>query len=252
MNMNEEMNVVNLKQRIIELENIIKKKDIQIAKLKEKLAKCNPFDFIYSPNKEEIDDEEESKVYKDIELIIRYNPSEKPDDKFVFIDYCNFNEKIRNIKKRLFKKISEKYNYVQLKNLKFVYNSYNLNDKLTAAESGLFNKSNIFILEDNKIKEEVKDNEEKIGLTFRAMQGNSNFIFANREIPVGIVLIYYFLITEKLNELIDLINGNNNISFLFNASLLNIKDKRTVGEIFGNIIKNPIIMVNEINGLIGG
>ena len=152
----------------------------------------------------------------------------------------------------MFKKISEKYNNVQLKNLKFVYNSYNLNDKLTAAESGLFNKSNIFILEDNKIKEEVKDNEEKIGLTFRAMQGNSNFIFANREIPVGIVLIYYFLITEKLNELIDLINGNNNTSFLFNASLLNIKDKRTVGEIFGNIIKNPIIMVNEINGLIGG
>ena len=153
----------------------------------------------------------------------------------------------------MFKKISEKYNNVQLKNLKFVYNSYNLNDKLTSAESGLFNKSNIFILEDNKIKEEVKDNEEKIGLTFRAMQGNSNFIFANREIPVGIVLIYYFLITEKLNELIDLINGNKNtISFIFNASLLNIKDKRTVGEVFGNIIKNPIIMVNDINGLIGG
>ena len=152
----------------------------------------------------------------------------------------------------MFKKISEKYNNVQLKNLKFVYNSYNLNDKLTATESGLFNKSNIFILDDNKIKDEVKDNEEKIGLTFRAMHGNSNFIFANREIPVGIVLIYYFLITEKLNELIDLINGNNNISFLFNASLLNIKDKRTVGEVFGNIIKNPIIMVNDINGLIGG
>ena len=109
----------------------------------------------------------------------------------------------------MFKKISEKYNNVRIKNLKFVYNSYNLNDKLTAAESGLFNKSNIFILDDNKIKDEVKDNEEKIGLTFRAMHGNSNFIFANREIPVGIVLIYYFLITEKLNELIDLINGNN-------------------------------------------
>ena len=91
MNMNEEMNIVNLKQRIIELENIIKKKDIQIAKLKEKLAKCNSFDYIYSQNREEIDDDDESKVYKHIELIIRYNPSEKPDDKFVFIENCNFN-----------------------------------------------------------------------------------------------------------------------------------------------------------------
>ena len=250
--MNEQINIAYLKQRIIELENIIKKKDIQIAKLKEKLAKCNSFDYIYSPNRENIDEDEESKVYKDIELIIRYNPSEKPDDKFVFTEYCNFNEKIRNIKKRLFKKISEKYNNVQLKNLKFVYHSYNLNDQLTASESGLSNRGNIIILENKNIKETEKDNEEIIGLTFKPMHGNSKFLFANREIPIGIVLIYYFLITEKLNELIDLINGNKNISFLFNASLLNIKDKRNVEEVFGNKIKNPIILVNDMNDLIGG
>ncbi len=35
MNINEQMNCINLNQRIIELENIIKKKDLQIAKLKE-------------------------------------------------------------------------------------------------------------------------------------------------------------------------------------------------------------------------
>ena len=68
--MNEQMNIVNLNQRIKELENIIKQKDIQISKLKEKLAKMNSFDYIYSPNNEEIDDDE-SKVYKDLELIIR-------------------------------------------------------------------------------------------------------------------------------------------------------------------------------------
>ena len=39
MNMIEQMNYFNLNKRIIELENIIKKKDKQIAKLKEKLAK---------------------------------------------------------------------------------------------------------------------------------------------------------------------------------------------------------------------
>ena len=166
----------------------------------------NSFDYIYSPNNEEIDDDE-SKVYKDLELIIRYNPSQKPDDKFVFTEYCNFNEKIINIKKRLFKKISEKYNNVQLKNLKFVYNSYNLKDQLTALESGLSNRSNIIILDNKNIKETGKDNEDKIGLTFKTAQGNSKFLFANREIPIGIVLIYYFLINEKLNELIDPTDG---------------------------------------------
>ena len=143
MNMNEQMNIANLTQRIKELENIIKQKDIQIAKLKEKLSKMNSFDYIYSPNKEDIDeDDEESKVYKDLELIIRYNPSEKPDDKFVFTEYCNFNEEIRRIQKRLFKKISEKYNSIQLKNLKLEYNSYNISDQLHVSESGLFNRSN--------------------------------------------------------------------------------------------------------------
>jgi len=252
MKLNEQMNIVNLNQRIKELEDIIKQKDIQIAKLKEKLSKMNSFDYIYSPNQLEIDDDDESKIHKDLELIIRYNPSEKPDDKFVFTEYFNFNEKIRSIKKRLFKKISEKYNNVQLKNLKFVYNTSNLNDRLTAIESGLINRSNIFILDNKDIKETGKDNEEKIGLTFKTTQGISKFLFANREIPIGIVLIYYFLITEKLNELIDFINGNKRISFVFNASFLNIKDKRSLEEVFGNKIKNPIILVNDMNALIGG
>ena len=76
---------------------------------------------------------------------------------------------------------------------------------------------------------------------------------ANRDIPIGIVLIYFLLITEKLDELIDLINGNNkNINFMFNLSLLNIKDKKTVEEVFGNEIKNPKILVNEMNNLTGG
>ncbi len=46
MNMIEQMNYFNLNKRIIELENIIKKKDKQIAKLKEKLAKSTSFDYI--------------------------------------------------------------------------------------------------------------------------------------------------------------------------------------------------------------
>ena len=89
MNMIEQMNYFNLNKRIIELENIIKKKDKQIAKLKEKLDKSTSFDYIYSPNRDETDDEDEDeyKVYKDLELIISYIPPEKSDDKFIFREY---------------------------------------------------------------------------------------------------------------------------------------------------------------------
>ena len=267
MNMNEQMIIMNLNQRIIELENIIKKKDIQIAKLKEKLAKSNSFDYIYSPNMDELDDEDESKVYKDLELIIRFNPPEKSKDKFVFHEYCNFNERIKSIKKRLFKKISEKFN-VKLHHLKIVFNCYELRDELKASEAGLTNGSNIFIIDtsnirgagnDNKLdkKNEYNENntidnsEDKIRLTLKTMNGNAIYIFANKEVPIGIVLIYYFLKSEKLYELIDFINGNKQFVFVFNASPLNIKDRKSLKEIFGNT-KDPLILVNDIHNLIGG
>ena len=269
MNMIEQMNYFNLNKRIIELENIIKKKDKQIAKLKEKLDKSTSFDYIYSPNRDETDDEDEDeyKVYKDIELIISYIPPEKSDDKFIFREYCNFNEKIKSIKKRLFKKISEKFN-VKFKNLKFLYNSCPLIDQITASECGLTNLCNMTITsiinvkgarkdnileKKNEIHENstIEDNEDKIGLTFMTTIGTSRNIFVNRDIPIGVVLIYYFLITRKFNEFIDLINGNIKISFIYKSYHLNIKDGKNVEEIFGNE-KNPKIIVNDTNNLIGG
>ena len=267
MNMNEQIIIMNLNQRIIELENIIKKKDIQIAKLKEKLSKSNSFDYIYSPNMDELDEEDESKVYKDLELIIRFGQIEKSKDKFMFKEYCNLDERIKSIKKRLFKKISEKFN-VKFHHLKFLYNCHQLSDELKPSEEGLTNGSNIFIIDtsnirgagnDNKLdkKNEYNENntidnsEDKIRLTLKPMYGDAISIFANKEVPIGIVLIYYFLKNEKLYELIDFINGSKQIFFIFNASPLNIKDRRSLKEIFGNT-KDPIILVNNIHNLIGG
>ena len=264
-NVNEQMNYINLNKRIIELENIIKKKDIEIAKLKEKLAKSNSFDYIFSPNRDEIDEIDDN-AYNNLELNIEYNPPEKSDDKFRFKVYCNFDEKTRSIKKRIFKKLSEKFN-IKFRYLKFLYNCYDIKDELTASELGLTNGCNIIIFstnnikgagEDNKLdkKNEIQDNstinynKDKIEIIFRTTGGSSQYIFVDREVPIIIVVIYYFLINEQLNELIGFINGSKNIIFIFNASPLNIKDKKTVEEFIGNA--NPIIIVYSINNLIGG
>lgn len=152
--------------------------------------------------------------------------------------------------------------------MKIVFNCYELRDELKASEAGLTNGSNIFIIDtsnirgagnDNKLdkKNEYNENntidnsEDKIRLTLKTMNGNAICIFANKEVPIGIVLIYYFLKSEKLYELIDFINGSIQFVFVFNASLLNIKDRRSLKEIFGNT-KDPLILVNDIHNLIGG
>ena len=152
--------------------------------------------------------------------------------------------------------------------MKIVFNCYELRDELKASEAGLTNGSNIFIIDtsnirgagnDNKLdkKNEYNENntidnsEDKIRLTLKTMNGNAICIFANKEVPIGIVLIYYFLKSEKLYELIDFINGNKQFVFVFNASPLNIKDRRSLKEIFGNT-KDPLILVNDIHNLIGG
>ena len=265
MNMNEQMTIFNLNQRIIELENIIKKKDMKIAKLKEKLNRRISFDdYIFFPNINELDDEDddedENKVFKNLELNIIYNPPEQLNNKFEFKEFCNLNERIKSIKRRLFEKISKKFK-VKFRNLKFMFNYYPLKDNLLVSESGLTNGSNIMIInsgnirgagdnnENNKLTKD--DSEDKICLTFQTVDGHRISINAYRDIPIGIILIYYFLRDDKFYELLDFISGGNRFAFIFNGCLLNIKDHRSVGEIFG-IVKNPKIVVNDTSNLIGG
>ena len=265
MNMNEQMTIFNLNQRIIELENIIKKKDMKIAKLKEKLNRRISFDdYIFFPNINELDDEDddedENKVFKNLELNIIYNPPEQPNNKFEFKEFCNLDERIKSIKRRLFEKISKKFK-VKFRKLQFLFNCYPLKDNLLVSESGLTNGSNIMIInsgnirgagdnnENNKLTKD--DSEDKICLTFQTVLGYRISIYAYRDIPIGIVLIYYFLRDDKFYELLDFISGGNRFAFIFNGCLLNIKDHRSVGEIFG-IIKNPKIIVNDTSNLIGG
>ena len=264
MNMNEQMTIFNLNQRIIELENIIKKKDMKIAKLKEKLNRRISFDdYIFFPNineSDESDDEDENKEFKELELNIIYNPPKQSNNKFEFKAFCNLNERIKSIKKRLFEKISKKFK-VKFHKLKFLFNCYSLSDNLTASQSGLTNGSTIMIInsanirgagdnnENNTLTKD--DSEDIINLTFQTVDGHSTSIYAYREIPIGMVLIYYFLRDDKFYELLDFINGRKHIAFIFNSCLLNIKEHKSVGEIFG-IVKNPKIIVNEVNNIIGG
>ena len=131
--------------------------------------------------------------------------------------------------------------------MKFIFNSHQIQNDLTVAEIGLTHKANITIIKDDN----EDDNEAKISLTFSSLEGIIYNIIVYKRIPIGIVLIIYLLRRQKLYQLIDLINGENNIAFIFNAFPLKVKDKRKVGEIFGNI-KNPNILVSDMHNLKGG
>ena len=137
-----------------------------------------------------------------------------------------------------------------IKNLKFIHDYYQeIPNDLTVREIGLTNNANIIIKEEDKIK---NDNDAKISLTFKTTLGTQTKIIVYRRIPIGIALIIYLLREEKFYPIIiDLINGQSNIVFLYNACRLRIQDKRNVGEIFGYNM-HPTIVAYDVNNLIGG
>ena len=244
----EEEDFIKNDQNIRELEYIIKKKDLEIVKLKKKLVKYKIFDFIYILNndEDEYETKNQNKLVKDVELnIIYYSPTNKNNDKIEFKEYCNLNEKFKKVRKRIEKRISEILNK-NFKNLKFTHNNYEIHNELTLAESGLTNNATIII-----INVDNNNNDSKIYLKFMTSQGVQTNFIVYRGIPISIVLIFYLLRKGKIFPIIDLINGQGQIVFLYNACRLRIKDERNVGEIFGNEMYATIV-VNDVSNLRGG
>ena len=100
-----------------------------------------------------------------------------------------------------------------------------------------------------KKKKEGIDN--KIDLMFVTTIGTKRKIIASKKYPIGAVLIFYLFRIGKLEIITELMNGEGNISFLYNATVLSIRGKETIGNIFKGVL-SPKIVVNDANALIGG
>ena len=85
-------------------------------------------------------------------------------------------------------------------------------------------------------------------ICFHTTTGKINLIKINQENSVGTAIKKYLIKIGKL----DLINRTDGkIGFIYNAQLLKNDDKTKLKVFFGSE-KNPRIMVNELNNLIGG
>ena len=67
--------------------------------------------------------------------------------KMKYNELCGFTEKVSEVKKRW----SSKYG-INIKKLKFIFNAKNLDSRLTIAESGITNMSQIFVIDSGGIR----------------------------------------------------------------------------------------------------
>jgi hypothetical protein len=246
-------NYLNLYQRIIELENIIREKDKEIEKLKKQIENeisNDMVDFLQKHNESIPSNKDAS-----LEINFKFIPSENTDNEIIIKETCNLNEQFIEVKKRISKKLDKKVNKLQ-----FTFKNMLIFDKLKIIQMDLCNNDTVMVIEKKNVvitqneEEEEEGNEEgdrKINLIFTTTQGISLNIITSKKYPIGQVLTFYLFRMRKLKVITDLMNGKEGICFLFNSIRLTVRDKKTVGHIFEGI-SNPKIIVNDVDNMIGG
>ena len=71
----------------------------------------------------------------------------------------------------------------------------------------------------------------------------------DENISVGMAFIYYLIETEDEKSIIELINYENSISFIYSSNLYSIRDKSCIKNTFHHLTK---ILVIEHGNIIGG
>ena len=135
--------------------------------------------------------------------------------------------------------------------MKFIVNAKNAVPTLTLSELGITNNSNISVIQQSftHIEISLKDEEyssDKTTVIFKTTQGSTSTMFLDSNISIGLAIQKYLIRVGKK----DLINNHeNNFAFLYNAARYRPNDSITLKSLFkGN---QGIIVVNDINGLIG-
>ena len=261
-------------KKILELEENIKQKDNEIFSLKEKL---NNYEKITNNLNIQTSMENQMNMNNNQTWIKQYNITNNNNSNFELIDsniqnminikkedngielifryenktykeFCTYNEKLKKVMKRFCKK-----NGIKFREHKFMYCGKNLINNITVAESGLMYNSIINVIYSgySKQNDEYEDTDSDDGtilISFHTTTGKINLIKINQENSVGTAIKKYLIKIGKL----DLINRTDGkIVFIYNAQLLKNDDKTKLKVFFGSE-KNPRIMVNELNNLIGG
>ena len=266
-------------QKIVELQKEISQKDFEITVLKEKIFSLTnnqsnifnnfnnmPINPMNQMNQMMYNNEEEwMKGFKmacndldfsKINLTFLYNNKE-------YNETCGMEEILKKVIKRICKRLSINPNYQ-----KFIYNNKALYLNLKLSEAGISNASTIMIIGqneeqyyydddlqphlyfDNDKESEDEDENDKYNIIFMTTQGTKHSITFNPKDTIGFMIKKY-LIRVGRYELIEKLNEKKNIlAFLYNIHNLKINDETKIKDFFGEN-KNPKIVINDVNDLIG-
>ena len=219
--------------KIKQLEEIIRQKDFEITVLKQKLNNNkpntmninNPLDFMNMNNQMNI-------MNMNIPLNIMMMPNIiQNNEKTIFLELkCDNNTyNINCYQKDKVSILREKINFDKGKR-GFTFNYKVLDENLSFKENGIYDYAKI----------EIKP----VLNLFFDFHGKIYSIVLSKDCPLSIAISYFLLRMSNPFILQKIINNIKALTFLFNASNLNVKDQSPIDKIFGNI-KNIVITVFE-------
>ena len=218
--------------KIKQLEEIIRQKDFEITVLKQKLNNNkpntmninNPLDFMNMNNQMNI-------MNMNIPLNIMMMPNIiQNNEKTIFLELkCDNNTyNIDCYQKDKVSILREKINFDK-GNREFTFNYKVLDENLSFKENGIYDYAKI------EIKPELN--------LFFDFHGKTYSIVLSKDCPLSIAISYFLLRMSNPFILQKIINNIKALTFLFNASNLNVKDQSPIDKIFEHI--NPVITVVE-------
>ena len=89
-----------------------------------------------------------------------------------------------------------------------------------------------------------------MNVIFKTTQGSTKTLILDENCPIGIAIIHYFIKCNFLRGI--LLTKLRKIRLLFDSTILRIEDNTPIKEIFKNCPKNPGVLVNDVDNLIGG
>ena len=218
--------------KIKQLEEIIRQKDFEITVLKQKLNNNkpntmninNPLDFMNMNNQMNI-------MNMNIPLNIMMMPNIiQNNEKTIFLELkCDNNTyNINCYQKDKVSILREKINFDKGKR-GFTFNYKVLDEDLSFKENGIYDYAKI----------EIKP----VLNLFFDFHGKIYSIVLSKDCPLSIAISYFLLRMSNPFILQKIINNIKALTFLFNASNLNVKDQSPIDKIFEHI--NPVITVVE-------
>ena len=255
--------------KIKDLEEQIRKKDLEIAILKEKLFKAekNPFNNNFMNNNISNLNQMVMPFGNEMEMQMKpfkvMNMNEKGIENSDIINLifkiisnesnlniinqkCFIDDEFGTVQNKVLKKVNI------LGQVKFIFNEKPISSKLTVSELGMSNNSVILMLNTNKNNGKISLKEEeistyKINVVFKTTQGAALSMLFDPNISIGTAIKKCFLKIGG-DEVFE--SYKQKLYFLYNARKYTTEDKIILKDLFKNNAC-PTIIINDVNNLVG-